>query len=162
MTIQNIVMLLTGMTSALMAGLFFFWSITIMPGMQKLNDLHYVEAMQNFNREILHPAFYIIFIGSVILLPVATYLEWRHGVSEKFWLLLSATLIYLGGVILVTALGNVPLNNELEIFNIKKSAPEAFKAVRDNFESAWNRLNWIRTFSSFASLLLVLIAIVKK
>jgi len=149
------------MTTALMAGLFFFWSIVIMPGLQKLNDLQYVEAMQNFNKEILNPAFFIIFLGSIFLLPLSTFLEYKNGNPQKFKLLLIASLIYFAGVVLITFFKNIPLNNTLEAFNLQ-SSEAAYIEIRNTFENPWNRFNWVRTISSFGTLILVLFTLIKK
>lgn len=132
-----------------------------MPGLSKLNDFQYVEAMRNFNTEILNPAFFIIFGGSIILLPTSAFLAHRNDDPQKFKLLLFASILYLLGVVCVTVIKNVPLNNILEAFDLQ-SSESAYSEIRKKFEKPWNQYNWIRTVSSFFTLVLVLISIIKK
>lgn len=89
--IQNIsinsALILTGLS----AGLFYAWSVSVIPGTQKIDDFSYLNTMQSINREILNPAFFLIFIGSLIALTLATY--FTYSVSTKAcWFMLVATL----------------------------------------------------------------------
>lgn len=145
---------------ALMAGLFFSWTISVTPGLAKLNAKSYLLAMQSLNKGILNPAFYIVFIGSIISLPICTFLHYNTGMDRKFYYLLAATLIYLTGSVLITFMGNVPINNELEALAINNNTQEALDAYRASFESRWNRLNLIRTISSIIALSLTLVPLI--
>jgi len=68
-------------------------------------------AMQELNKSILNPAFFIIFIGSILTLPLLTFLRFKTSIDLSFWLILIAMIIYLAGSIGITFLGNVPLKN---------------------------------------------------
>src|SRR5688572_10813811 len=110
MTFPTIVLIVTGTTTGLIAGLFYAYSCSINPGLGRLPDEAYLTAMQSINKAILNPVFFISFMGTLILLPLCTYLHYRQPVSPKFILLLIATALYLVGVFGVTIFGNVPLN----------------------------------------------------
>jgi len=140
-----------------MAGLFYTWSISVTPGLAKVGNENYLQAFQSMNRAILNPAFFIFFMGLVILLPVLSYLYYQSPISAQFWYIISATVLYLVGILAVTLVGNVPNNNALEVLQIVLMNPEQMASFRLGFESKWNNLNMIRTICSslaFVSLIM--------
>lgn len=145
-----------------MAGLFNSWTISVTPGLAKLEDENYLKAMQALNKAILNPGFFVIFIGSIILLPLCTYLQYKQALDQRSYFLLGATGVYLTGSVLVTFLGNVPINNQLEALNLNGMNAEALHTFREGFETKWNRLNLIRTLSSLIALGLVIYPLVFK
>lgn len=144
--------LLTGLS----AGLFYAWMVSVIPGTRKVVDLTYLESMQSINRAILNPAFYLIFMGSLLLLTLSTFQQFNAG--PKFWLLLGATLIYLLGTFGVTVFGNVPLNDALDILDLASLGESELKDFRKFYEVKWNRLHWLRTAFSVLSFILSLVA----
>jgi uncharacterized membrane protein len=158
MTVPNIILLITATCTALMAGVFYSYSTSITLGLKMLPDPEYIAAMQSINKAIQNPVFFIAFLGSLLLLPVSSYMNYSHSVSTKFLLILGATIIYLAGVFCVTAFGNIPLNNTLEKFDLLNASNEAITLQRKSFEIRWNNLNTIRTISSIVSLILIIIA----
>src|SRR5699024_12873385 len=97
------------------------------------------------NRAIQNPLFFSCFFGAAILLPSSTFLHYESSVKSVFWLLLAATILYEAGVMGATIVGNVPLNESLEAFDLLASSADEVAAQRTRFESPWNRLNHIRT-----------------
>lgn len=161
MTTSNLILAITTLATALIAGLFYAYSCSVNPGLGQLSDAHYILAMQSINRAIQNPFFLISFIGTVFLLPISTYLHYNQGDLNRFYLLLSATIIYLIGVIAITFLGNIPLNNELDKFNLQIADNELVTKARLSFESAWNSFHLIRTVASIIALILVILACLK-
>jgi uncharacterized membrane protein len=143
-----------------MAGLFFAWSFSVMLGLAKLSDKEFIAAMQSMNREIQNPVFFLFFFGATIFLPISVAFHYQTPLSATFWLLLIATVIYLVGVMGVTFLGNIPLNNVLDSFKLDGATADAIATQRANFERTWVTLNMIRTLSSFSAIVLVIIACV--
>jgi uncharacterized membrane protein len=94
----------------------------------------------------------------LILLPLATWLQYGHPVSLRFYLLLAATLVYGVGTFGVTMAGNVPLNNALDAFHIQTASAEEISQQRALFEKPWNKLHSIRTIANAIALILVLVA----
>lgn len=160
MTVSNLILVGTTVCAALMAGLFFSYSVSVVPGLKNLPDSEYLAAMQSINREIQNWLFFIIFLGTLILLPVCTWLNFYKPITNRFWLLLVATIIYIVGAFGITALGNIPLNNSLEKFNLATASKEAIFAQRNLFENRWNFFNTIRTIASAISLIFAIIACV--
>ena len=158
MTLQNFILVLTATTTALIAGLFYAWTCSVIPGLSRLTNVEYIRAMQSFNEAIQNPLFFICFFGTALLLPICTYMHFGQPVSIRFWLLLTATVAYLLGVMAVTIFGNIPLNESLADFNLILANPEAIAAQRRNFENSWNNLHTVRTIASALSIVLVIIA----
>ncbi|MDM1555250.1 DUF1772 domain-containing protein [Chryseobacterium indologenes] len=156
MKMTTVLLLITAVLTALIAGLFYAYSCSVVLGLGKLSDAEYLKAMQNINREILNPVFFMSFMGAAVLLPVSTF--FLRGEQSVFIFLLLATLAYLIGVFGVTVVGNVPMNDQLDRFDISGSTTEAIKQMRDNFENRWNFLNNIRSVFSVISITLLVCA----
>lgn len=151
----TVLLIITAVLTALIAGLFYAYSCSVVLGLGKLTDMEYLKAMQNINREILNPVFFLSFMGTAVLLPVSAFVF--HGQSAFIFLFLAA-LAYLIGVFGVTVAGNVPMNDILDKFDISGSTNEVIKQMRENFENRWNFLNNIRTVFSVISIVLVVCA----
>lgn len=152
----TVVLIITTVLTALIAGLFYAYSCSVVLGLGKLNDTEYLKAMQSINREILNPFFFMSFMGTAVLLPVSAFL--MRGQQPAFIFLLLAALAYLIGVFGVTIAGNVPMNDTLDKFDISNSTREAIKQMRESFENRWNFFNNIRTVFSVISITLVVCA----
>lgn len=158
----KISLLIAGFLNALIAGLFYAYSCSVNLGLGRLPDTEYLRAMQNINRAILNPWFFASFMGSLVMMPLCTWLFYKNqGGTASFYLLLAASIIYTIGVFGVTAFGNVPLNESLDRFEIDAATLQEIKARRMGFEIPWNRLHVIRTIANLLSLLLLLMAIIK-
>lgn len=145
--------LLTGLS----AGLFYAWSVSVIPGTKRVSDITYLETMQAINRAILNPAFYTIFFGSVLLLGLSTF---QHFPDKRtFAYLLAATLVYLIGTFGVTAFGNVPLNNGLDVLNLTELGADQMAQIRQAYEVKWNRLHTIRTLFAVCAFILSLLGV---
>ncbi|MFD2546817.1 DUF1772 domain-containing protein [Sphingobacterium suaedae] len=154
----TLLLIVTVVLTALIGGLFYAYSCSVVLGLGKLSDTEYLKAMQHINREILNPLFFLSFMGTAIFLPVSTLVF--RGQQPVFIFLLLATLVYLIGVFGVTAAGNVPLNDQLDKFDIYHSTNDAIQQMRANFESRWNTLNHVRTVCCVISILLAVCACV--
>lgn len=152
----TVLLLITAVLTALIAGLFYAYSCSVVLGLGKLSDSEYLRAMQSINREILNPVFFMSFIGTAVLLPVSVFVF--RGQQPVFIFLLLATLAYLIGVFGVTAAGNVPMNDFLDKFDISGATSEAVKQMREHFENKWNFLNNIRSVFAVVSVILVICA----
>jgi uncharacterized membrane protein len=158
MKMTTILLIITATVTALIAGLFYAYSCSVVLGLGKLSDTEYLKSMQSINREILNPVFFLSFMGTAFLLPISTF--FYRGQNPAFILLLLATLAYLIGVFGVTMFGNVPLNDQLAQFDIANSSAEAIKEMRGKFENRWNFLNNIRTLFSVITIVLTVCACV--
>jgi uncharacterized membrane protein len=156
MKLANIILVMTAALTALVAGLFFAWSVSITLGLLRVSDSEYVSVMQATNRAIQNPLFFAAFFGAQIFLPVSLF--FFYGQGSRFWLLLAAAVFYTFGVMGVTIFGNVPMNNALDSFDPKSATQVEISTQRKNHERRWNNLNNIRTVSSTIAVILVIIA----
>ncbi|WP_298417273.1 anthrone oxygenase family protein [uncultured Kordia sp.] len=150
------VFFITMLLNALSVGFFFAWSVSVILGTKKVGDFTYLETMQHINKEILNPVFFTVFFGSLFMLILNACLH--NNNKPVFWFILVSALIYLVGTVGFTAFGNVPLNNELEVLNIKQMNLTELKNFRIYYESNWNQYHTIRTISGMISFILVLIS----
>jgi uncharacterized membrane protein len=153
MTFKTLVLLLSTVSTALIGGLFYAYSCSVIPGLARLSDVTFLQSMQSINRAILNPLFFISFMGTLVLLPISVWFFKEQ--SMVFYLLLAAALLYFGGVFLVTMIGNVPLNNLLDAADLGKLDAEGLAALRNKFEPGWNLFHRIRTIASFICIALV-------
>ena len=144
--------------TGLSAGLFYAWSVSVIPGTRKVDDLTYLETMQSINKAIINPAFFLIFFGSIMFLSIASIYQFNTG-KTAFWFMFTASVIYLIGTLGVTALGNVPLNNQLASLNLNEISSQKVLEFRNYYESKWNRLHIIRTIFAVASFMLSVLAV---
>jgi uncharacterized membrane protein len=131
--------------TGLMAGLWYGWTVSVIPGTRRVADANYVDTMQQINRAIINPAFIIPFMGVPLLLGVAAFVQFRSGDARRGWLLVGAAGTYVIGVLGVTVGGNVPLNDALDAFDLPGSNDQAIDTRRHSYETPWNRWHYLRT-----------------
>ncbi len=88
MKMATLLLLGTAVLTALIAGLFYAYSCSVVLGLGKLSDAEYLKAMQNINREILNPVFFMMsFMGTAILLPVSAFVfrGSNQRLSSFYW-----------------------------------------------------------------------------
>lgn len=149
--------LLTG----LLAGLFYGYDCSVIKGLGNLQDDVYLQSFQSINKAIQTPYFFISFMGSLLVLPLATWLSYKNCSPATFYLLLSATFIYVIGVFGVTIFGNVPLNGQLSKFSISTATTNELSAMRKAFEKPWNTYHTVRTIASVVIFCLTILSIIK-
>jgi len=159
MAFYQLVQIITVLLTGLVAGLFYSYACSVTGALGRLSNREYIMAFQSINQAILNAWFFASFMGSLIALPLATWLSYRTDAS--FWWLLSATFLYVVGVFGVTIFGNIPLNNMLEHFNINTASPQELLSLRERFENPWNKLNLIRTIAAVISFVLALLSLLK-
>ena len=152
-SIKSIIVFGSVILTGLSAGLFYAWSVSVIPGTQRITDSTYLETMQSINRAILNPAFFLVFFGSIIFLSIGSIYQFNTS-NTAFWLMLMASIIYLIGTVGVTGLGNVPLNDQLEVLKLPELSSTRLTDFRHYYESNWNRLHWIRTIFAVVSFVL--------
>lgn len=155
----DLIFLLTATLTALTGGLFYAFSCAVNPGLARLSDGGYLAAMQSINKEIQNLLFLSSFMGTLLLLPLSTWLEFRVGITDSFWLLLVATFVYTIAVFGLTMFGNVPLNEALDRFNLSSASAKDMAIQREKFEIPWNRFHRIRTVASVLTVMLVIAAL---
>jgi uncharacterized membrane protein len=142
--------------SALMAGLYFAFSIAVMGALGRIATASGMAAMQSINVVILNPWFLLAFAGTAAVcavLAVMALLRWSEPGAA---LLIIACALHLIGNIAVTMVFNVPLNNALAAAD---PASAGGAALWSRYLSTWTAWNHVRTLSCLASLALLIGAI---
>jgi uncharacterized membrane protein len=147
-------LLLGLLTSALMAGFFYAYSVSVMRGLDATDTLAAVRVMRNINALIRTPVFFFCFFGALAFPLVAAVLAPRRRVMV---LALAGALAYGVGAFLVTVAVNVPLNEALAA-----AAPTAENATalwRD-YAPRWRLWNNVRTAASIVAFVLLTTALI--
>jgi len=138
-------------TTGLVAGLFYAYACSVMPGLRRTDDRTFVDTMRQINEAILNGWFAVIFVGAPLLTAAATALHLpAAGRTLLPWLLAAAILNT--AMIAITLGVNVPLNNNLAADNPHRAAPAA---IRTAFEAKWVRWNIARAATSTAAFALL-------
>jgi uncharacterized membrane protein len=149
-TARSLVLVAATVTTGLVAGLFYGFSIAVMPGLARGDDRTLVDVMRRINVAILNGWFLAGYVGALLLDVAALVLVLLDDGSRAAVLPVAmATTLYLAAVIL-TARVNIPLNNALEQAGAA-AGPDGAAAVRRRFERPWVRANhWRAVLCTFA------------
>ncbi|WP_395298023.1 DUF1772 domain-containing protein [Kitasatospora hibisci] len=134
----------------LMAGLFFAFDVSVMPGLARGDDRTYVTAMQNVNKAIENGVFGLVFVAALVVTGGAAFVQYQGGRRGAALWAAAATALYLVALVVTMAV-NVPLNNELAGAG-DPALIQDLGAVRDRFESTWVTANVVRTLLCTAGL----------
>lgn len=153
---MNAIVMMTAVVAVgVMAGVYLTFSAVVMKALAQLPAVQGAQAMNRINTVIVRTVFMPLFFGSTVLmaaLGVWQLLHWQAG--DSLFVLLAA-LLYVIGMFVVTAAGNVPLNNRLQD---SEGNDEQLAHTWALYLGEWTRLNHIRTVSCIASCALLLVA----
>jgi uncharacterized membrane protein len=141
----------------LAAGLFYTFSVAVMPGMARARDAAFVEVMHHINTAILNPRFALAFGGAIVLsvLALIAHLVGEASTAAVPWIG-AAVMLYLACLV-ITGRANIPLNNAIDRAGPTPADPAG---VRTAFEARWVRWNHVRTATSTAALACLVVALV--
>ena len=134
-------------------GVYFAFSFFVMHSLNKHNPSEAIKIMNSINQVILKSPFIILFFFSsfIALVLFIDNLISKTLISVQGF----ASLIFLVGMFLCTALKNVPLNRKLNDFHDSKNDPEAEWMY---YYKHWLKWNHVRTASCFISMLLLVLS----
>ncbi len=145
------------LTTGLVAGVFYAYSVSVDPGLAAQSDTSYVATMQEINQRIQNPLFFASFFGAVLFPLAALVVHLPNIRSGRFLLISLACLLYIGGGFLLTAFVNVPMNDQLA--TIDPGAPaRVLSQAREAYEGPWNFWNGVRTVFSTLSFVVAHVA----
>ncbi|MFR9721972.1 DUF1772 domain-containing protein [Streptomyces sp. MS19] len=142
----------TVVLAALMAGTFFGFSVSVIPGLDAIDPTEAVRAMQSMNEKILNPLFLTAFVGVPLAAAGAGVLLLSMGHRAAGVLFLVAAGVYVFGVFMPTGAVNVPMN---DVLAAATPSPEAWA----DFSGRWARWNALRTVASTATVVLAALGI---
>ena len=143
----------------LMAGVYFAFSAFVMQALDAAGRPAGMAAMQSINRIIVRSLFLPLFFASslaCLLLAVFGVMIWGSAGACQ---MVIGGVIYLVGMLAVTAFANVPLNNALEAVDAAGAEAEA---MWRRYMQRWLPWNHVRTVSCTVSLILMIGAIAQR
>ncbi len=158
MQLADIVLVVGGTLTALLAGLFYAFNVAFIPALRSLKGIWHIAAMQAINDKILNVVFFVSFFAPVFLLPLAAFLYWGR---PQCWYLIASALLYIIGAVGVTLAGNVPLNDELAQFDANQLSEDEAERIRREYQgpgTPWMRYHNVRTLTTTAATALIFIA----
>jgi uncharacterized membrane protein len=139
-----VLVVITAVGCALMAGSFFAFSAFVMSGLRRLPPEQGMAAMQAINVTAVSAIFMAAFFGTTLLsivLGVWAAIDWRN--TSSVWVLVGSGL-YIIGIFIMTAAFHVPRNNRLA--SLGPSTEEGV-AYWDRYLTEWTRGNHLRTLA---------------
>lgn len=137
------------------AGIMFAFSAFVMDALGRLPAPQGIAAMQTINVVIISPLFLLVFLGSTLLcLLLGGTTLFNPQQPGAMWRLLGAVL-FIAGVMFVTATFNVPLNDELD-----KVDPASLEGAKlwEHYLTVWTRWNHVRTLTAIGATASLVIA----
>jgi uncharacterized membrane protein len=133
----------------LLAGLFYFSSIAVMPALTAADDRTLVDAMQQMIDKIENPAFFLVLLGAPTLAAVALVQARRSG-SPKTAGWIVAGLAFYTVMVVITFAVHIPLNEDLKDAG-DPARIENLAAVRDDFVTTWVAWDIVRALATTAA-----------
>ncbi len=151
MSIALVFLSLATFASALIAGLFYAYHWTVMPGLNAADPIAAINAMKSINVVIRNPIFFFSFFGTLVFGVIAAVLYLRSWGTTPASLVWGGFLVYALGVFVVTIVFNVPLNERLAA---TAPTPGTAANIWRAFYDPWMSWNLVRTVASIISFLL--------
>ena len=158
--IALILALASVLLSGAMTGLYFAFSVSVMPGFDGTDPRSAVAAMRSINRRIQNPVFFATFFGTPFLALAAGVML---VLSDRIWpagLMFASGGAYLLGSLLPTLIVNVPLNLALERQDVPADDAAAARYWL-GYSRPWTRWNSIRGAFTALALLLAALALLR-
>ncbi|GIE94993.1 anthrone oxygenase family protein [Paractinoplanes rishiriensis] len=143
------VLLAATVTTGMMAGLFYAYSISVMPALQRADAAVFVEVMQRINTAITNGWFLSCFGGALVFGAISTILYAVSGLAAVFVPALIGLALYAAQLALTFGL-HIPLNNALDAAGPPGHTADP-GAVRRAFEPRWVPWNHARTLLCLGS-----------
>ena len=144
--LRTTTVLVTTVTLGLMAGLFYAYAGSVLPGLRRAADRTLVDAMQRINVAIRNGPFLVLFLGGLLFTGAAAALHTGAAHRPVLVPLLVALVLY-AATLVVTFAVNIPLNDRLDAAGPPDRIADP-AAVRAAFLGRWVRWNLVRTATS--------------
>ena len=145
-TIRDTVLVIATIAAGLLAGLFYAYTVSVMPGLARGDDRTWVEAMRGINIAIQNGWFMLTFLGAPLLAAVAGVLYLRSG--PPLWWIVAAFACLLA-MLVITGVVHMPMNNAITVHDSLASG-DSYAELRARFEGPWVRWNVVRVAVSIA------------
>ena len=141
------------LATGLVAGVFLAFSDFLMTSLRAADPAAGTETMQVINRKVYRSIFMVLFLGltpasALAALLAALYLDG----AAALWLV-AAGALYFFGVFLVTALGNVPMNRQLDGMPRGGAAALSYWPAYVRGWTIWNHVRSVAALGAMAAYL---------
>ncbi len=151
-----VLLLVAAIGCGLTAGVFFAFSTFVMHALGRLPPASGIAAMQSINIVVINPWFLSVFMGTgavCLVLAASSVLRWQQPQAA---LVLTGSLSYLVGSLVVTFVCNVPRNDALAA--VDPTSTEAARLWTDYLKT-WTRWNHVRTAAALVAAALFTLAL---
>ncbi|WP_069386240.1 anthrone oxygenase family protein [Cellulosimicrobium cellulans] len=152
MSTFDLLVLAAVVATGLAGGVLYAFSAFVMAGLRRLDPGSGAAAMRSINVTALRPPLMVLLAASVLLPAAATVVGFVSGEARAGWALAGA-VVALVGILGITGVGNVPLNDRLEA-----AVDPAAEWVA--FVPRWLAWNHARTAAGAAAAALLALALV--
>ncbi|MEU1982985.1 anthrone oxygenase family protein [Nocardia sp. NPDC019395] len=145
--ISATVLVAATVATGLMAGVFWIYSLAIMPGLRSTDDRTFIGSFQAIDRAIVNPLFLATFMGALVLAVAAALLQLGQERRAVLLWAAAAAVLYLVAVVVTVAV-HLPLNDALKAAGspADMADPAAVRAAFD--EARWVAWNIVRAVTS--------------
>jgi uncharacterized membrane protein len=152
--LRRLLLVVALLATAIIAGFFYAYSVSVMPGLTASDPVSAINAMKAINAVVRTVEFAVSFFGALALPILCLLLARRPPVVLA---LIAAILLYGIGAFAVTLAFNVPLNEALAgTTPTQASATQIWSA----YVEPWLMWNHIRMAASIAAFLAMAVALV--
>jgi uncharacterized membrane protein len=152
-SLRRLLLVLALLAIAIIAGFFYAYSVSVMPGLNASDPVSAINAMKAINAVVRTAEFAVSFFGALVLPFLCLLLVRRRPVVLA---LVAAVLLYGIGAFAVTLAFNVPLNEALAgVTPTQANAAQTWSA----YIEPWLMWNHIRMAASIASFLAMVVAL---
>lgn len=155
--VTTIAVVATLLGSALIGGIFFAFSSFVMKALARVPSSEGIAAMQSINIVVLNASFLGVFMGTAVISLAVAVLAVKGWGTPSAPFFVAGALLYLAGTFLVTAFGNVPLNDRLAAV---VATDPASVAVWEHYLDRWTLLNTIRTAAAAGAALMLTLGLI--
>jgi uncharacterized membrane protein len=133
----------------LLAGLYYFSAIAVMPALTAADDRTLVDAMQQMIDKIENPAFFLVLLGAPALAAAALVQALASGQAKIAGWIVAGIALYTVMVVITFAV-HIPLNDDLKQAG-DPDRIENLAEVRDDFVTPWVAWDIVRTLATTAA-----------
>jgi uncharacterized membrane protein len=145
----DIVLVAAVVAMGLLAGLYYFSAIAVMPALTAADDRTLVDAMQQMIDKIENPFFFLTLLGAPVLAGVALYQARESGSPETARWIVAALALY-AVMVVITSVVHFPLNEDLKDAGDPDQIADIAQ-VRDDFVTPWVVWDIVRTLATTAA-----------
>jgi uncharacterized membrane protein len=152
---MKILVIACALGSALSAGVFLAFSSFVMAALARIENPSGIAAMQSINITVINPVFMSLLFGSgLVSLGLATW-QWRYAPDGGVMLMVAGAAIYVVGVLGITMVFNVPMNDQLPALDPRVvEASDYWRSYLQN----WTFWNHVRCLAGIASAALMILS----